>query len=227
MEEKTARPDPARAASRAILDRAREIGLRFNIASLAPQLDACGKLFSRDEYIDVAVLGQFKAGKSSFINSLIGHEVLPVGVIPVTTVITRLYYDQEPGAVVTRFDGTTVRAPLDEIADYISEGKNPANEKDVEVVDIGLPALGRYPGLRLVDTPGLGSAFRHNTGTSRRWLPEAGAAIAAVSAERPLSESDIDLVRESDGPQPERHPAPHEGRPSLAGTASGGHCVLQ
>jgi ribosome biogenesis GTPase A len=42
--------------------------------------------------MDVAVLGQFKAGKSSFINSLPGQDVVPVGVVPVTTVVTRLRY---------------------------------------------------------------------------------------------------------------------------------------
>jgi len=45
-----------------------------------------------------------------------------------------------------------------------------------------LPALARYPGLRLVDTPGLGSVFKYNTETSEEWLPQVGAAIVAVSA---------------------------------------------
>ena len=68
--------------------------------------------------------------------------------------------------------------------------------KNVEVVDIALPALARYPGLRLVDTPGLGSVFKYNTETSEEWLPQVGAAIVAVSADRPLSDNDLNLLRD-------------------------------
>jgi GTP-binding protein EngB required for normal cell division len=156
----------------------------------------CQGLFRESPLIDVAILGQFKAGKSSFINSLIGQPLLPVGVIPVTTVITRLQYGSSSRAVVTHFDGTFSETDINDIETFISEEKNPANEKNVEVVDIELPFLEPYAGLRLVDTPGLGSVFRYNTETSEEWLPEVGAAIVAVSAERPLSENDIKLVRD-------------------------------
>ncbi|MHB8109939.1 MAG: dynamin family protein [Syntrophorhabdaceae bacterium] len=40
--------------------------------------------------MQVHLLVQFKAGKTSFINSVIGNNILPVAVIPATTVITRL-----------------------------------------------------------------------------------------------------------------------------------------
>ncbi len=196
MKQKAARPHPVQSTARLIVDRIREVSARFEVVSLNRDIDACENLFTQDQIIDVAILGQFKAGKSSFINSLIGLDVLPVGVIPVTTVITRLHYDQEPKAVITGFDGTKTGAAINEVGQFISEEKNPANEKNVETVDIGLPALSRYPGLRLVDTPGLGSAFTYNTETSREWLPEVGAAIVAVSADRPLSENDINLLRE-------------------------------
>ena len=80
--------------SRALLARIREICEHFQILSLTRQIEACENLLQQDQLIDVAVLGQFKAGKSSFLNSLIGKPVLPVGVIPVTTTITRLYQGQ-------------------------------------------------------------------------------------------------------------------------------------
>ena len=58
---------------------------RLHIVSLNRQIEACRNLFNQNKLIDAAVLGQFKAGKSSFLNSLIGKPILPVGVIPVTT----------------------------------------------------------------------------------------------------------------------------------------------
>jgi GTP-binding protein EngB required for normal cell division len=196
MEEKATLPRSAQSTARSIVGKVHQVSDLFEIVSLRRHIDACEGLFAQDQLIDVAILGQFKAGKSSFVNSLIGQDVLPVGVIPVTTVITRLLHGDKPLALVTRFDGSTLEVPIDEVGEFISEEKNPANAKNVEVVDIALPALSRYPGLRLVDTPGLGSVFKYNTETSEEWLPHVGAAILAVSADRPLSDSDLTLLRE-------------------------------
>ena len=174
----------------------------YHISSLNRQIDACKGLFVENPLIDVAILGQFKAGKSSFINSFIGKPVLPVGVIPVTTVITRLQYGAKERAAVSFFDGKRTEVDFDEIEEYISEAKNKANEKNVEVVDVELPSLDPYRGLRFVDTPGLGSIFKYNTEISQEWLPEVGTAIVAISADRPLSENDLNLIQELMGYTP-------------------------
>jgi GTP-binding protein EngB required for normal cell division len=195
QEARQAHSDPTQSTIRHLLDAVSTVTTRFHIASLNRQIAVCQALFSKNTLIDIAILGQFKAGKSSFINSLLGEPLLPIGVIPVTTVITRLRHGSRPRAIVTHFDGAFSEIGINEIEGFISEEKNPANEKNVEVVDIELPSLQQYAGLRLVDTPGLGIVFRYNTETSEEWLPEVGAAIVAVSADRPLSENDIKLVR--------------------------------
>ncbi len=169
---------------------------RFSILSLNRQIEACEKLLIQSQPIDVAILGQFKAGKSSFINSLIGKSVLPVGVIPVTTVITRLQYGEKEQAVVRYFDGNTSEIAINDIEAFTSEAENPSNKKNVEVVDIELPSLRDYAGLRLVDTPGLGSVFKYHVETSENWLPQVGTALLAISSDRPLSENDVQLIRE-------------------------------
>jgi len=88
------------------LQKVRSICDRMQISSLGRQIEACEGLLVENPPIDVAILGQFKAGKSSFVNSLIGQPVLPVGVIPVTTVISRLQSGEQERAVVSFFDGT-------------------------------------------------------------------------------------------------------------------------
>jgi len=173
-----------------------DICARFSILSLNRQSEACQKLLIQNPFIDVAILGQFKAGKSSFINSLIGKSILSVGVIPVTTVITRLHYGEEERAVVKFFDAKVCEIDINEIDSYTAEAKNPSNQKNVEMVDIELPSLKDYDGLRLVDTPGLGSVFKYHIETSENWLPQVGTAILAISADRPLSDKDVQLIRE-------------------------------
>lgn len=175
---------------------------RFQMISLNRQLEAAQALLSENPPIDVAVLGQFKAGKSSFLNSLIGQPILPVGAIPVTTAITRLQYGEKERLRVRHLDGTITDAPLTDIAEFTSEAQNPGNAKNVAIVDIDLPSLRKYPGIRLVDTPGLGSIFKYHEATSESWLPAVGTALLAVSSDRPLSQNDLDLIRELTGHTP-------------------------
>ncbi|HUH65573.1 MAG TPA: dynamin family protein, partial [Syntrophales bacterium] len=113
--------------SRQSLANVRDICTRFSILSLSREIEACEKLLVDNPPIDVAILGQFKAGKSSFINSLVGKAVLPVGVIPVTTVITRLHYGETEKAVVRYFDGKTSEVGMSEIHTFTSEAENPSN----------------------------------------------------------------------------------------------------
>jgi GTP-binding protein EngB required for normal cell division len=179
-----------------LVGKIRIIASQYNLLSLNRQIEVCESLLKENALIDVAILGQFKAGKSSFINSLAEKEILPVGVIPVTTVITRLQYGDVERAVVTYFDGTRNEVSIGSLEAYISEASNPANIKNVDIVDIELPALIEYAGLRLVDTPGMGSVFKYHMKTSVNWLPEVGAAILTISADRPLSQNDLELISE-------------------------------
>ncbi len=181
-----------------ILGPIRDAVSHFHLVSLERSLEACEGLATKSPLIDVAILGQFKAGKSTFLNTLIGRRLLPVGVIPVTTVITRIVYGPEERAFASHFDGNITEIPLGRLEEFTSEAGNPGNEKNVSVVDIELPMLEGYAGLRLVDTPGLGSVFRYHMETSENWLPEVGAALLAISADRPLSEHDLNLIRELD-----------------------------
>jgi GTP-binding protein EngB required for normal cell division len=170
----------------------------YQIRSLDRQMDAVDHLLSLNKVIDVAVLGQFKAGKSSFLNGFMGRDILPMGVIPLTSVITRITYGSEDAARVTFFDGNVETVEINNIDQYVSEAKNPENKKGVLWVDIELPELAPYQGLRFVDTPGLGSIFRHNSEVTEKWAPEIGVAIIAISADRPLSEGEILLIKEAE-----------------------------
>ena len=162
---------------------------RRAITAVGPQIKACEKLLSADAAVNVAVLGKFKAGKSSFLNSLAGKEALPVGVVPVTAVITELFWAPEENVRVKLLDGKEERITLAGAEYFVREEFNPKNRRGAASVEIALPSLAAYKGARFVDTPGLDSALHHNTKTSLEWLPNTGLAIIAVSADAPLSGS--------------------------------------
>jgi GTP-binding protein EngB required for normal cell division len=144
----------------------------------------------------VAVFGRFKAGKSSFLNHLTGRDVLPIGVVPLTAVITRLRFGPVERATVKYLNGAAREIPIEEIHCFVGENENPDNQKQVASVEVELPALQPFAPLQFVDTPGLGSAFTHNTEAALNWLPNVGAALVAVSSDAPLSERDLALLNE-------------------------------
>ena len=169
---------------------------RFGIDSLASHLAACEEMLRGGGVVDVAVLGQFKAGKSSFLNGLIGGAVVPVDVLPSTAVVTRIGYGGRERVTVHGLAGEPFGIQPARLAEFVTERGNPANEKRVAVVDVELPSLAPYEGVRFVDTPGLGSVFAHNTKVSVDWLPRVGAALVAVSVNHPLSEDDLLLLND-------------------------------
>jgi GTP-binding protein EngB required for normal cell division len=179
-----------------LLNHVADLADRFHLVSLQPQIAACRQQLGAPERIDVAVFGRFKAGKSSFLNHLAGRAVLPIGVLPLTAIVTRLRHGPIERAVVRFLDGTTKSIPLDDIGLYAGENQNPRNARQVAEVEVELPSLQSFAPLEFVDTPGLGSAFTHNTRAALNWLPNVGAALVAVSADAPLSERDLNLLDE-------------------------------
>lgn len=178
----------------AALQLAEEIAGKYQLDSIRPLLRSCLN-FSATEEITIAVLGRFKAGKSSFLNHLLGRDVLPVGVVPVTAIITEIAYGPLEIAEVHYSDGRVERVSPTEIRTYISEAENPENVKRIDRLAVDLPELERFRGLRFVDTPGLESALAHNTETSMEWLPNAALALVAISVDPPLSQRDLDLIQ--------------------------------
>ena len=172
---------------------------KFEIESLKRELRIIEKYISESELsnrcIDIVILGQFKAGKSSLINNIVGEDILSIGVIPVTSIVTRLQYDEEKKALVRFLNNTSVEISLSELEQFITESKNPKNYKNVELVDVFLPQLNRLKNIRIIDTPGIGSFFKNNSDTTFDWLPEIGLALLTISVERPLSEEDIMLLK--------------------------------
>jgi GTP-binding protein EngB required for normal cell division len=155
------------------------------------------------ERLQLAVLGQFKRGKSTFINALLGADVLPTGVIPLTAVATFITWRREP-LVVVHFRGEAPNEEFavhtaDEIRNvlfcFVAEEANPENRLGVERVDLFYPADILADGTVIIDTPGVGSTLHHNTEAALRVLPECDAAFFVVSADPPITEVELEYLR--------------------------------
>jgi GTP-binding protein EngB required for normal cell division len=183
-----------RMALDAAVELAAGIAARYEISAVSGLLEGARALAGEDD-IGIAVLGRFKAGKSSFLNHFLGRDFLPVGVVPVTAVVTEIRYGSREQARVQGHDGAVAEVPVEGIGAYISEKENPANVKQARLITVEAPALRRFRGLKFIDTPGLESALAHNTQTSLDWLPNVGLALVAVSADPSLSARDLELLK--------------------------------
>jgi len=150
----------------------------------------------RDGLFYVACVGQFKRGKSSLINALLGDAILPAGVAPVTTVITVVRHGPDRSARVRFAAGDWQDIPLDDLALYVTEEQNPENAKAATAVEVFLPSELLATGMCLVDTPGIGSVFAGNTEATRAFVPHVDAALVVLGADPPISADELSLVEE-------------------------------
>ncbi|HTZ61785.1 MAG TPA: dynamin family protein [Thermoplasmata archaeon] len=142
----------------------------------------------------VAVLGQFKRGKSTLLNALIGAEVLPTGILPLTSVATEVR--DGPGELWVYATGHPPRlAPISTLAEYVTEVGNPENAKGIERVEVRvpLPPWARHVVFR--DTPGVGSIHESANREAIRLLSEVDAAVFVVSPDPPISGIELDFLR--------------------------------
>lgn len=144
----------------------------------------------------VACLGQFKRGKSSLLNALVGVPLLPVGVVPVTSVVTVVRFGERNAARVRFSDGHEQEIGVDDLAGFVSEEGNPSNRQAVAVVELFVPSLLLKSGMCLVDTPGLGSVFEGNSAVTRGFVPHIDAGLVVLGADPPISADELALVQE-------------------------------
>jgi ribosome biogenesis GTPase A len=144
-----------------------------------------------------ACVGQFKRGKSTLINALVGEALLPVGVIPVTSVVTILTYGDPPEATVRLVSGESQVITLETVADFVDERRNPQNTRGAVVVEVALPSAILRDGLCLVDTPGLGSVHAANTEATRAFVPRIDVALIVVGPDPPIAGAELEMVQEA------------------------------
>ncbi len=145
---------------------------------------------------NLVVVGQFKRGKTCLINALMGSDLLPVAVVPLTSVVTILSYGERVKGTVVHHDGQSTEIPLQDVPSYVTEVGNPKNEKNVREVHIEFPSAYLKDGVRLIDTPGVGSVYQHNTDVAYRYLPHCDAALFLLSVEQPVGKAELDFLRD-------------------------------
>jgi small GTP-binding protein len=148
--------------------------LREAIQPLGPEPDDTEALRQAEADLEemflLVVVGEFNSGKSSFINALLGEEVLPEGVTPTTASINILRYGPQPTEST--------------VADFLVERTFPA------------PFL---RDISIVDTPGTNAIIRRHEELTRHFVPRSDLVLFITSTDRPFTESErgfMETIRE-------------------------------
>jgi GTP-binding protein EngB required for normal cell division len=156
------------------------------------------KLLARiaEDRFNLVVVGLFNRGKSSLMNAVLGVDRLPVGVLPLTSVVTTVSYGSRERLILQR-EGWSIpqEEPISAITEYVTESGNPGNQKKVTLAEVQIPAEILRRGFHFIDTPGIGSALLQNTATTEEFLPEADDIIFVTSFEFPFTDAERQFFR--------------------------------
>lgn len=129
---------------------------------------------------------------------LLGGAYLPMGALPMTSVITTVRYGTRPRAMIRRHQAALpVEVPLAQVADYAAASGLRRAEMQVTDVEVEVPAEILRLGFEFVDTPGIGSSLTANTAATRRFLPQADAVIFVTGYDSPLTEAEAGLLADA------------------------------
>jgi GTP-binding protein EngB required for normal cell division len=167
---------------------------RWRLVEFRPMLEWIVRRLE-DPQFEIAVFGRVSSGKSSLLNHLTGWDVLPVGVTPVTAVLTRLTAGPAPEAVVSFAESEPRRIPVERLQDFASEEGNPGNRKHVTEVLVRLPSSRLRDGVVFVDTPGVGSLALEGAAETLAYLPRSDLGVLLVDAATSLNQDDLALLR--------------------------------
>jgi GTP-binding protein EngB required for normal cell division len=166
----------------------------FLTPTVVQELEA-GRARLAQAQFNLVVMGEFKRGKSTLINALLGRNVLPTGVVPLTSVVTIIRHGPCDRLIVRYRDGREAEHSISELARFATEHGNPHNRLGVDVTIVELPAELLAGGLQLIDTPGIGSVHEHNTAVAWEFLPHVDAAVCVLTADQPFAQSEREFFR--------------------------------
>lgn len=163
------------------------VEFRSTIASITDRLE--------DQSLEIAVFGRVSSGKSSLLNAILGEEILPVGVTPITAVPTRLRYHQTPLLTVWYAERPTETMDVSRLAEFASERENPNNQKRVARMVVHLGSARLRDGVTLVDTPGLGSLATTGTAETLAYLPSCDLGVVLIDAGSTITHEDLETIQ--------------------------------
>ena len=144
----------------------------------------------------VGVMGEFKRGKSTVINSMLEKEIMPADILPCSATMNRVTYDLHPHVELRMRDGSVRSIAVGELSSYVTKltSDNESRAAEVDEAVVYYPCRFCQNGVDIVDTPGLNDDERMNK-ISEEVIPKLDAVIMVLTPDNPFSMSEAEFVR--------------------------------
>ena len=149
------------------------------------------KYLKRAKYpMEVAVVGQFSSGKSTFLNALLSKDVLPTGITPVTSKVNFLNYADEYKLKITFDSGAKEFHDIEHLAKFTDQREATS---DIKYLTIYAP-VPMLKEISFVDTPGLNSQSKFDTNTTNTVLRDVDGIIWLGLIDAVAKKSELDIL---------------------------------
>ena len=188
-------PPHHQAAKAAVLLRYREladIADAVGMVTLARDIRVSRVPKLEGERFHVVVLGEFNHGKSTFVNALLEHDVLPTGITPTTAAINHVIHASVPRARVMLKNGQSIDLMPSELKQWVTVAGGQAG--DVAYVELGYPAELLRGDVVLVDTPGVNDLNDQRAEVTYGYVPRADAVLFLLDAGQALKDSEREFL---------------------------------
>ena len=140
----------------------------------------------------VAVIGEFKRGKSSLVNAIIGAQVLPTDILPMTATVTRVTYGEKRKICVLFKDGHEEERTVAELVDFATklDAEKEKTAAQIREIQVDYPSVFCKNHIDIIDTPGLGDAMKDFGSMVSQALHQADAVVYVFSVNYPLSQAE-------------------------------------
>lgn len=170
------------------------------LADPPPVLDRYRRKLQENSY-KVLVAGEAKRGKSTFVNALIGRDILPTDVDVATSQVFDVRPSEREAYRVRYEDGSAREITLEDLPRYGSQmtadrGLLPDTGQIVRWIEVEVPVRFLPEGVSILDTPGLGALYAGHAQITYRFVPEADAVIFVLESGQPIVGEDLKFIEQ-------------------------------
>lgn len=145
----------------------------------------------------ILVCGEFKRGKSTFVNALIGRKVCPTDTDICTSTVTCIKYGEKVKATRLYGDFSNLKTQEIDFDDIERYTVGSAEEIDNTVcIELELPLPELQKGLTIIDTPGVGGLDPRHAALTNFFLPRADITLFMTDVNEPLTTTELDYFKE-------------------------------
>ena len=155
-----------------------------------------------DSVVSILFCGEFKRGKSSLLNAILGKSLCPVDDGIATSAVTLIRYGETLEA--TRYYGNLLedrnalkseKIEWENVSDHVMYSGDDALN-DTIMMELSLPADFLKDGIILIDTPGTGGLDPRHAILTQMVLPKADVIVFVTDVQEPVTKSELDFYRE-------------------------------